>query len=66
MAAFPNESKTHRFVDPAVDNSMPGEAVARFLPLGTRVMEGAVQEVIGTGAQGRPSPVGRTFWPKLD
>ncbi|CAJ1330619.1 unnamed protein product, partial [Effrenium voratum] len=27
-------------------------AVARFLPLGTRVMEGAVQEVIGTGAQG--------------
>eukprot|EP00434_Breviolum_minutum_P040282 symbB.v1.2.035790.t1/scaffold4894.1/size34397/3 len=27
-------------------------AVARFLPLGSRVMEGAVQQVIGTGATG--------------
>ncbi|CAE7266806.1 NHLRC2 [Symbiodinium natans] len=29
-----------------------GSAIARFVPLGTRVMEGAVQHVIGTGEQG--------------
>eukprot|EP00439_Symbiodinium_sp_Y106_P017205 s2487_g2.t1 len=29
-----------------------GNAIARFVPLGTRVMEGAVQSVIGTGTSG--------------
>ncbi|CAK8986610.1 Uncharacterized protein R588, partial [Durusdinium trenchii] len=35
-----------------------GTAVARFLPLGSRVMEGAVQQVIGTGSTGHVTSVG--------